>query len=287
MKKLLYIALVSLSVNAFAQDEDMTTTTEETTSASPVVSKNGHQLTPVAGDIGLGMDAGQFLSFLGNSMNNTNNQAGPQVSGINQTLQVKYFLSDDMAVRVRGVINQSVSTSLFSVRADKQTDPNVYVQDRRDTETSQFSLAAGVEMRRGNGRVQGYYGGEVFFTRGVAKQIFQYGNEMRADNQAPTTFVGANQNRLLYNYGGTTVNIGVNALIGVEYFIAPRISLAGEFMVGFFYGSTSEGLQGVQEWSDDSQILTTPEIIETPTFQQKNRGLQSAPSGSVMANFYF
>ena len=292
MKKLLYIALVSMSVNAFAQDEateEVLTTTEESSSASPNLSKNGKQITPEAGDIGLGIDAAPFFTYLGNAMNGTTNNNDPQVQGINQTLMVKYFLSDDMAARVRIGVNQSVLTQINKVQQDKQNDPNVFVDDRFDDETSQMAFAAGVEMRRGNGRVQGYYGGEVFFARQVDKQIYQYGNQMNSDNQDPnSTNWGTNnlqaggEERVLYNYDGTILNFGVNGLIGVEYFVAPRVSLAGEFTIGFFYTVQGDGHEGYETWSDDDR-----EIIETPTDRFKNRGIQSLPSGNVMANFYF
>jgi len=295
MKKLLYVALVSLSVNAFAQDEtteEVLTTTEESSSSSPNTSKNGHQLTPEAGDIGLGMDATPFLQYLGNAMNGENFNAAPNVQGINNAITVKYFLSDDMAARVRVGINQTVQTDKAFIIQDKQTDPNVMVSDRRDIEVSGYNLAAGVEMRRGNGRVQGYYGGEVFFARSQTDIIYQYGNEMRIDNQNPlTSFLGntgfngaGNFERQLYSYDGTRTTFGLNGFIGVEYFVAPRVSLGGQFDLSFFYTSETDGLDGFESWGDDGR-----EIIEDKTQDnsQKFRGIQSLPSGAIVANFYF
>lgn len=292
MKKLLYVALVSLSVNAFAQDDEVLTTTEESSSSGSNTSINGHQLTPEAGDIGLGMDATPFLQYLGNAANGENFNSAPFVQGINNTLTVKYFLSDDMAARVRIGVQQTVQTDKAFIIQDKQQNPNVMVEDRRDIEVSGFNLAAGVEMRRGYGRVQGYYGGEVAFSRSQQDIIYQYGNEMRIDNQNPTTsgigFTGTdnagNFERRLYSYDGTRTSFGINGIIGVEYFCAPRISLGGEFTIGLIYTSETDGLDGFESWGDDGR-----EIIEEKTQDnsQKFRGIQSLPSGSIMANFYF
>ena len=278
MKKLLYIAAIfSLSVNAYAQDEETTTTEGE--SSAENLSINGKQITPVAGDIGLGFNA---ASIIGNVLaDNGRAVTGTSINGANEIFG-RYFLSDDMAVRARFGFRQDANTTTYSVLQDKQNDPNVRVNDKRTQTIGNFNLALGVEMRRGEGRVQGYYGGELNFFRNNNSTIYDYGNAMTLDNQRPTTIFGSGNTRTIASYGNTTYGINLNGLIGVEYFIGPKISIGGEFMTGFIYSGSNAGENQTETWSDDGiEYRVSPNAISG------RWGWSTDASGGIYANFYF
>ena len=318
MKKLLYIAAIfSFSANVYAQDEttDVLTTEEETVAAAPNLSKNGKQITPEAGDISLGMAATPFLQYLGNALNGENFNAAPNVQGVNNTISVKYFLSESMAARVRINVDQTVRTDREFVLADKQTDLNDWLEDKRIVESSGWNFAAGVEMRRGKGRIQGYYGGEIFINRNNSKTIYEYGNALTQDNQEPNTTgnwgtntnmnstsqvntngqnIRDNQNnvigtqpnyeRLLSDYQGTTIGFGANGVIGVEYFFAPKISIGGEFTMGPFYSTRTDRERAWEFWGDDGREVRV-EVDNGTT--QKNRGWNTNSFGNIYLNVHF
>ena len=279
MRKILYIALVSLSVNAFAQDEVLTTT-EESSSASSNVSINGKQITPEAGDMGLGFNASNILGDL-LAANGNGNPSAVSVGGT-QEIFLRYFLADDMALRVSLGIGQVATTTTRKVVQDKQNDPNLFVDDNYTTSNGTFGLGVGVEMRRGSGRVQGYYGGELAFNRSNFSEIREYGNMMTVDNQSPTTAFGTGNSRMIASYGNTNYGVNLNGIIGAEVFIGPKISLGGEFSTGLRYSKTVAGESQFEEMSDDGI-----EYDINPNATSFSRGWGTAASGGIFANFYF
>ena len=302
MRKLLYIAAIfSLSVNVYAQDEETTdvlTTEEETVASAPNLSKGGKQITPVAGDMGLSMDASPFLEFVGNILNNSSNNNAPDVNSpgfTNNQITFRYFLEDNMVARARLGITQTTTTIKNLVQQDKQTDQNVRVEDKQVQSADGYFVAAGVEMRRGNGRIQGYYGGELAHSKTNNSFFREYGNAMTQDNQAPrstTSFgSGANngsanvQNRQIASYGGRNVFIGVNGVVGVEYFFAPRISIGGEFILGFGLTMEQAGENQFEEWSDDGiEVTVTPD--ENKRFV-RDFNTNPANGGNISLNLFF
>ena len=291
MKKLLYIALVSLSVNAFAQEDmssdEVMTTSEETSSASPNLSKSGKQLTPVAGDIGIGIEAGPFFQWAGNIFGFTGNNTalsgnvGTAAAGsVGTDVNVRYFLDEGMAVRVRaGFTNRIDIDSDNNITDDANAiDPNAYVMNRYVEADGQYRLAAGVEMRRTRDRIQGYYGGDITFSRTSYKYFEEYGNAPTIDNQQPSGY-----STFIAQYNPTRMTIGVAGVIGAEYFFAPSMSLGAEFNLGLIYANDiNDGEVQDQEWSDDGL-----EIRVTPIDRNKNYGWNTDPNSELMLNIYF
>lgn len=279
MKKILYIALVSLSVNAFAQDEnteDVLTTNEETTSSSSNLSKNGRQITPVAGDMGFSIDAAPFLNYAGNMFNN--NSSNTFLGGGVTTVRVRYFLADDMAVRGGLDFTNAITKTETPFSDDAlATDPNAYVVNTGLISNGHYELNVGVEMRKAKGRVQGFYGAELGFGRESFKRFTEYGNLPTTDNQQPTGY-----NTFIADYQPTRISIGINGLVGAEYFFAPSISLGAEFNVGVYYLNTSKGETQNQEWSDGGL-----EIRNSPYGKTKSYGWVTTPDSDISLNFYF
>ena len=105
MKKIIYSVLIAALTTgaAYAQDEEVAVAETESTDSGDEKKGccAGGDRLPAAGDIGLSVDASSFLQYAGNMFNGENFNSAPTFDLENQTIMVKYFIADDMAVRVR------------------------------------------------------------------------------------------------------------------------------------------------------------------------------------------
>lgn len=132
-------------------------------------------------------------------------------------------------------------------------------------------LGIGLEKRRGKTRLQGFYGGELFVWGGSTKEKYKYANKLTQVAEDGTTAfqenIDANDGAYTHDFAGDfaaygassnisgavtgytnvdaarvlkrktngQIGVGVRAFIGAEYFIAPKISIGGEFGWGIGY----------------------------------------------------
>ena len=165
-----------------------------------LVSKKGTPILPEAGDISFGIDVVPFFGIF---------KEGAESPGFNpissQTILGKYFITDKQAITLRfGVdfLNDKFGdTDFTNYEVDNNTD---------------FTIGVGYEWRRGKGRVQGYFGGEGYFFFSKNKTNDEDGN-ITVDNQ--------------------TMGGGIDGILGAEYFIAPKLSLGGQFRWGPSFGT--------------------------------------------------
>ena len=257
MKKitLLLVALTFVIFNVQAQDEEL-------------VSKKGFAILPEAGDIALGVDFAPFVNTL-NFMGGTS--TGPRMSFADGlSIFGKYYLEADMAVRVKFAFN-SISTTKNGYVLDQNVigaTANDMVEDTETAGWSRYAFAVGAEMRRGHGRLQGYYGADFFFeyaNGSAANQnaSYTYGNAMDAANVSPAstnfgqTIGGIRTTEVV---AGSAMSFGLRGFVGVEYFIAPKISLGGEVGWGVAYQIGNDGSETTEEWdavSNSVKSITT------------------------------
>jgi hypothetical protein len=132
-------------------------------------------------------------------------------------------------------------------------DPLVNVEDIQKISSTNVTLNIGYELRRGHGRVQGFYGGEIMFNYGKGHTSYEYGNPYTNDFINPnTTNFGTNvttTGRVLELENGRTLGFGLGGFIGVEYFFAPKISVGGEFGWGLGIANTSDGEVTEEQWT--------------------------------------
>ncbi len=141
-----------------------------------VLNKNGQNILPEKGDLSIGTDASSIISFFGNIFSDNTNSF--DVSFDDGTyIYVKKILTDDIAARYKLGANFNADTEDFS-----------------------FGLGYGKEYRKGNTRLQGFYGYQGF--------------------------VG-----MIYNDDFTTL-LNPGLFIGCEYFILPKIALGAEYSYG-------------------------------------------------------
>jgi hypothetical protein len=292
-KKMLFVAALFAASTTFGQ----------------FTSKNGHEVLPEEGDIALGFDAVPVLNFglnMINIMNNTGQQAQHPgyVSGYNQVIVGKYFLSSEMAVRARlGINTFNSSTKTFGdnpltpTAAANGTAENILLQTSNVASRGVF-IGAGVEMRRGHNRLQGYYGGELFlgFSSMSAKNSYEIEYNGTAVDSAG---LSSGASRVLSTSTGTSVTFGLRGFAGVEYFFAPKISVGAEFGWGFGMTTSPRGKNEVEHWGIAPGSTATTDAaytIETPGNSQGrvmgfgvDNGINAllAPSAALMIHFHF
>lgn len=219
------------------------------TNAQELTNKKGQIILPKKGDVVLGFDAVPVVDFalnVVNIMNNTGQTAQHPgfVSGFSGILVGKYFLKDNVALRVRfGLNTSSTSTSdyFFDPKDvfENPGDPNQWglIKDVTTSSSKDFFVGSGLEFRRGHNRLQGFCGGELFFGVKSTTLTKEYAVAMseEAFNNGYTNADGSSvvADRLLKNKSGNAFVFGLRGFVGVEYFVAPKISIAAEFGWGF------------------------------------------------------
>ena len=208
-------------------------------SAESLVSKNGHNILPEKGDVGLGINAGPFLDFIGNltkinsggSFNSPLHMEPPEGG---MAICIKYFTGSKTAIRARFRIAYSASTEKLAVIDD--TDPAETLYDTRISTNTIFDVGIGIEQRKGATRLQGLYGieGMLSVTRGLEASPnyhYKYANEFSSSNPTPTTNLwGVTGSRPVFTKNAPIYGIGGRGFIGAEYFFTPKISkYANEF----------------------------------------------------------
>ncbi|MCF6365407.1 MAG: hypothetical protein L3J35_04315 [Bacteroidales bacterium] len=287
MRKIIFTLLAVLFSTIMFSQEDGTT---------EVVNKHGVSVLPKAGDFALGIDASPFFNLVGNMLR-INDFTGPFADPMafnfvdGGSIYGKYFLSDDAAVRVRFDINMMSQTLNNLVVDDANT--NARVTDTWKHSASGVNLGVGYEMRRGKGRLQAFYGGELnLMFGGGSKDVYTYGNELNNSDSIPTTTVNwlgmtsmGVDNRLteVTNAGG--FGFGLRAFVGAEYFLFPNISFGGEFGWGFGINSVGEGTMSTESWDYTNHERTTNDtkIAGSSGFNLGNDNL----GGNVYMMFHF
>lgn len=235
------------------------------TNAQELTNKKGEIILPKQGDFVLGFDAVPVVNFalnVVNIMNNTGHTAQHPgfVSGYSGILVGKYFLKDNIAVRVRFGLNTS-STSISDYFFDPKDvfanpgDPSLWglIKDVTTTSSKDFFVGTGLELRRGHNRLQGFCGSELFFgtKSSILKKEYAVPMSEEALNNGYTNADGSPvvANRLLKNKSGNALVLGLRGFVGVEYFVAPKISIAAEFGWGFGVVTEPRGSVTHEVWN--------------------------------------
>jgi hypothetical protein len=262
MKKL-FLSLALASAVAFANAQDMT-------------SKKGVPILPESGDWSISFDAVPFLNYIGNAFNGTSNNSvfAGWADTSNFTIVGKWVRDNNMAYRGKVRIGfGSMSSDNIHATANPSAPANTTVTDETSVSNMNITLSGGIQKWRGKGRVQGYYGAELGFTIGSGPDTsYTYGDPLDASwNPGPRTKeINA----------GSTFGINLRGFIGVEYFLAPKMSIAAEYGWGIAFSSTGEG-------------EVTGEGLPTPPATQKTGGSSrfgidtDNSGGSILLAFYF
>jgi len=286
MKKIIVLVSVCLCFGFSAAAQE-----DETKSGDPaLVNKRGIDLLPQWGDFAIGVDATPFLDYLGNFLNIRGNQA-PNFNGVNQTIYGKYFLSEQRAIRgklslnIGSIVNKGVVPNDEEI-ANNPLNLNATVIDVMKDNLFQMGLSVGYELRRGRGRVQGFYGGEVGLLFGTSNQKFEYANPITAVNQTPSSYWGFNKNyRPVEWKEGNSFGAVVAGFFGVEYFFAPMMSIGGELNLNFIYSVKMQDVLTEEHWNVNANKVDTQS--QRSGYLGNEYALRTVPTGSIFLMFHF
>ena len=221
---------------------------------------------PKAGDWAIGIDMQPVYEFFGNMFytgqgaagvtdrNTLGSFGGEETFGLNaitHTIMGKLMLDKTTALRLNLGIGKEVNDNFKYIQDDKERFLNPLseadVIDHQKKNAAVYSLAAGIEFRKGKDRIQGYVGADLLLATSRSKYTYTWGNAITEINQTPNheNFTWGVLGGAVVNYnpgysgylGGTerileheekSIYGGVAGRVGVEYFVAPKISLGGE-----------------------------------------------------------
>ncbi len=253
-KSMMLLAAVAFSATAaFAQD---------------LTSKKGEAFLPEAGDWSIGIEATPFLNYIGNFIGGNGLNTAPSWNFLNgnNTIIGKMYSTETMAYRGILRIGMTSSSSTAQIADATQTTPPTYPnlpamkEDKMKAGSHFIGLGAGMEMRRGKTRLQGFYGADAMFWLSGSKSTYTYGNTLSTG--ATPVGVGSSTNfgsnltfdtygnaaRITEMKSGGTIGVGVRGFIGCEYFIVPKIAIGAEFGWGIGYtmtGASSTSLESI------------------------------------------
>lgn len=289
---ILILALCVLSLGTRAQDDKKVT------------------YLPEQGDVAIGFDAAPVLKYVGNLFNNTSDNvlgsfSGQAVSaegleyfeidGITPDVSImaKYMITDNLAVRANiGVQHRSLTTNRY-VADDFANIENplneVKLIDTRFDAKKGFSAIIGAEYRKGINRIQGVFGGGFLIGSNSSKTEYRYANALTPVNQFPTTSLENTEfgnYRKLNEVTNSNFFFGFAGNVGVEYFVAPKVSLGAEVNISIY--SVNEGQKYVETegYNTAKQSVEIRSELVSPgdkafVFGTNNLG------GSLYLSFYF
>lgn len=282
------------------------------TSNAQIKSSKGENYLPEAGEYSFGIDATPFLNYVGNMLSSAGNNAPTQnFLNAQQTIIGKRFMTDKMAYRgiLRiGISSQNSTNTLNKYGATAPTYPALpeLVEDKYTEKSSFIGLGGGLEWRRGSTRLQGYYGGDLMLSFSNSSRSFEYGNALNDStgvtaltsnfgNTYPINITNdtyGNTARITNQKDGSMLALTLRGFVGVEYFIFPKISLAGEFGWGLSFasmGGSSTELESVGNNGTDNVVGTqTIETAKGGRFAvDTDRNLTGTATGTLRLNFHF
>lgn len=270
------------------------------------VSKKGEPFLPEAGEYAIGVDAAPFLFYLGNMFSANGNQApGTAFNNPELAISLKMFKRADLAYRAKIRLGL-MSNSWNSYQPEfSNVATNTTVKDTYSRTTTNIYLSYGVEKRKGQTRIQGYYGIEGGVGFGTESHNFSYGNTIESNNQVPDRteydlVFQENPNGVETNFGdnnsfitsynlGTRFSIGARAFVGAEIFVFPKVSLGLEFGLGAMVAVQGKGEIEYESWTiptgggSETLVSETTEIGGSSVI-----GLDTDNTrGSINLNFHF
>ena len=289
--------------------------------AQETSSENTKQYGPEAGSWGVGISANPILNYFGNFFGKTTANTAPSWNNLTEDNQLvgRYFLSDNMAIRAkfRFGFQGDGQTNMVTNRSIDQSSvgfPDLYeeVENTWKHSSYNFGLAGGLEWRTNFNRLNLLYGAEIGVGLSGESDKYTYGNTLDPMASIPVVVSpddnmngGANVNpagatyansRALSHKHNKEFLIGLRGFFGIEYFILPKISIAGEFGWGIAYSIAGQSQLnyeaiGIKNGATDP---TVSEIEEKGSSKSNGFGADKATNdklfgaaGTLSFNFYF
>ena len=147
---------------------------------------------------------------------------GDYVHVLSPNLNARYFLQDDLALRLSLGVNTSSTSNDFTENADGTGGSGTY-----ETSSSNFGIGVGIEKHfAGTERLSPYIGAGINFSTGSSSQT--------GTNSDGTMYM-ASYSKKVDGPSSSSFGIGVNA--GADYYFVNNIYLGIEVGLGFSTGS--------------------------------------------------
>ncbi|MCR9174185.1 MAG: hypothetical protein NXI10_16935 [bacterium] len=247
------------------------------------------------------------MTYFGNFIGGNDGNVAPSWNFLtnNQTISGKYFVEDDMAYRgaLRIGFNSAGAKMMVADRASTATvsypEVPTLVENSMKMSSTNIGLSGGLEWRKGSGRLQGYYGGELGIAFGSGStEKYTYANELTlstatvdVDVDAADDFGGnvgtdiyGNAARTIESNSGSFFGLGIRGFIGAEYFVLPKLSIGGEFGWGLAF--TSNGASSITTESEGINGAGNEEIAQITTEGNKSSsfGIDTDSNNTVFGN---
>lgn len=295
-KKVLFVAALFIGATTFAQDG--------------LTSKKGETILPEAGDWAIGFDAVPFLNYAGNMLNGTTNNSLTGATWTDsQTMAIvgKMYIDETTAYRAKARIGfgSSKNREIFEDDITASGAAPIEFSNEFGTSNLNIALGGGIEKRRGSTRIQGFYGAEGLLMFGTSSNSNTYGrglsDDFNTNGAGYTDFTGTaldgSDTRVTESSNGSTFGFGVRGFIGVEWFVAPKVSIAAEYGWGLSLSSTGDGEQTIEWWGQsDEDTANPPSTAAADAKHSKTTKTGGASSfgfdtdvtdGSLMVIFHF
>lgn len=233
--------------------------------------ENKKVIFPENGNWSIGIDAAPFLQFAGNIFSNSVNIA-PVFGFTSQhpgTIYVKYVKNEKR--NYRGGLKIGFShkfEQVFNSQDNEKFDEIIQ-------SGFCFGISAGTERHFApKNRLKAYYGHEAGFLMAPYSGM---NFVLRENIIGKLTYTNAFDKS--YNFtetGGKTRSIFYQGFVGVEYFILPKISVNGEFVLQFSFSHTNER---------NRDYISQDDIKVNAPYWEVN--LEPKASGDLTLNFYF
>ncbi|OUO02037.1 outer membrane beta-barrel protein [Bacteroides clarus] len=266
--------------------------------------KAAKQYLPKAGDWAIGVNVIPLLKHIGGNNNDTFG-GGSSFTKDNSdfnlipdvSILAKYMLTDNIALRANVGFMFGADKHRGYVQDDKALLDNPLSEDKIidacRVSNNGMSLNLGMEYRKGSKRVQGVFGAGVLFAFQTQKYTYEWANEMTTVNQQPSIspeFSGngiySNGYRPLETKDNGTFYTGLTGSVGVEWFVAPKISLGAEVNVTAYYMFGSQSYQKTEGYNTTLGKIEERTDLSSPGDRGFHIGTESL-GGALNMTFYF
>lgn len=264
---------------------------------------------PKAGDLAIGIDMQPVYSFFGNlfadgngALNGLGQFGGEDALGLTGlSIMGKYMLDNTTALRVNIGIDKTFTHDYDYSIDDEARFLNplseAKVEDLAKRNRAAYSIAAGIEFRKGNNRIQGFYGADLVLGINKDRYTFAYGNAITDVNQTPSrnNYNGLGMGVAPLNYWSATyitesyqnnIILGLAGRVGVEYFVVPQLSFGGEMtlLIGerFDKGSYTKS----EGYNPTTAQVESHTELEFPASRAFHIGTENL-GGKLFMMFYF
>ena len=263
--------------------------------------------TPEKGDIAFGINLNPILEYTGKLFSD-NGVSGPiEVGGEpvsanfdddfnglapNISVMAKYMLTNNWGLRANVGLMLRKDKSRVYVQDDKAVAINAFDEskliDTKAESRNGMSIMLGAEYRKGKKRVQGVFGMGAIVGFVSDKINYSYANAITSINQHPSSAWtdGVYGYRTLSKKTENSAFFGLTGSIGVECFVAPKISIGAEVNLSLYY------VVGGQQYVESEMYNTSTQAVETscdlvsPGDSSFRFGTENL-GGSLYMAFYF